>query len=195
MKHFFYATLIASAALINSSAADTLPTPVVGLVEQATLDKSDAFKSILSQLESKRAEVQKEMTKHETELKAEEKKLIEEQKKLSEADFTKKRQAFEKKVREVQEKIEIRRAQMELAADEAKKKVYETFLKVADEIKKETGANMLIYKETVITANPTFDLSSQVLAKLNKTLPKVHVTYKSEADIKKQLMQLVAPQQ
>lgn len=193
MKKFLCATLLASAAILTSVKAETLPAPVFGLVKQAILDESDAFKSILQQMEAKRAEVQKEMTKLETELKAQEQKLTEEQKKLSEKDFLQKRQAFEKRVREAQEKIEIRRAQMELAAEESKKKVYASFLKVADEVKKETGANILIYKETVITADRAFDLSSQVLAKLNKVLPKVKVTFKSEADVKRELQKMAGP--
>ena len=53
---------------------------------------------------------------------------------------------------------------------------------------KEVGANVMIYKETVITANNGFDLTPKVLDKLNKDLPKVKVSFKSEAEVKKQLM-------
>jgi hypothetical protein len=78
---------------------------------------------------------------------------------------------------------------MELAVEDAKKKVYEAFLKVADEVRNEVGANIIIYKETVVTAGKEFDLTSSVLEKLNKTLPTVTVVFKSEAEVKKQLQQ------
>jgi Skp family chaperone for outer membrane proteins len=175
--------------------AETLPTPIIGVVEQATLDKSDALKSIVEQVEKKRTEIQKEMAKYESELKAQDKKLSEEQKTLSEPEFTKKRQAFEKRVHEIQEKIEVRRAQMELAVEDAKKKVYEAFLKVADSVAKKAGANIVMYKETIITAKPEFDLSASVLTELNTTLPTVPVVFKSEADVKKQLKEQPAHQQ
>lgn len=194
MKKLLCLSFLASVVIFPSTIkADTLPAPVIGVVEQATLDKSAALKSIIDQVEKKRAEIQKEMGKYEAELKAQDKKLAEEQKTLSEAKFTEKRQAFDKRVREIQEKIEIRRAQLELAVEDAKKKVYEAFLKVADEVKKEAGANLIIYKETVVTADNSFDLTTAVLDKLNKALPTVQVVFKSEADVKKQLQQQQPP--
>lgn len=175
-------------AISPAMPAENLPQPVIGVVEQATLDKSSALKSIIEQMKKKQAEVQKEMSKYESELKAEDKKLAEQQKTLSEKDFNAKKQAFEKRVHDVQEKLSIRRAQMEIAVDEAKKKVYDAFLKAAAEVKKDAGANIVLYKETVITADPTFDLTNQVLEKLNKQLPTVTVTFKSDAEVKKELL-------
>ena len=93
-------------------------------------------------------------------------------------------------MRDIHEKIEIRKAQIELALEEAKTKVYEAFLKVAEEVKKEAGASVILYKETVVTADPSFDLTPKVLEKLNKTLPTVQVSFKSEGEIRKQLQQL-----
>jgi len=181
---------LASAAVMTAVKAEPLPTTVIGIVEQATLDKSAAFKSILDQLEKKRKEIQNEMTSYDNELKAQDKKLAEEQKTLSEKDYAQKRQAFEKRVRDIHEKVEIRKAQIEIALEAAKTKVYETFLKVAEEVKKESGASVILYKETVVTADPSFDLTPKVLEKLNQALPTVPVSFKSEEEIKKQLQQL-----
>lgn len=197
MNKLLCLSFLASVAMIPSTvkAADTLPAPIICIVEQATLDKSAAVQDLAKQMEKKRAEIQKEMSTYETELKAQDKKLTEEQKKISEKEFADKRQAFEKRVREIQEKIEVRRAQMELAVEDAKKKVFEAFLKAADEVKKEVGANLVIYKETVITADPALDKTNLVLEKLNKALPSVTVTFKSEAEVKKQLQQQQPAQQ
>ena len=83
----------------------------------------------------------------------------------------------------------MRRVQMEVAFEEAKKKVYEAFLKVANEIKTEVGANLMFYKETVVTADDAFDASTKILESLDKTLPSVPVTFKSETEIKKLMQQ------
>ena len=197
MNKLLCLSFLASVAMIPSAvkAADTLPAPVIGIVEQATLTNQLLSKIWHKQMEKKRAEIQKEMSTYETELKAQDKKLAEEQKKLSEKEFADKRQAFEKRVREIQEKIEVRRGQMELAVEDAKKKVFEAFLKAADEVKKEVGANLVVYKETVITADPALDKTNLVLEKLNKALPTVKVTFKSEAEVKKQLQQQHPAQQ
>jgi Skp family chaperone for outer membrane proteins len=191
MKKILCLSLLTSIAVLPAmaKAEATLPTPIIAVVEQATLDKSAALKSIIDQVEKKRTEVQKEMTKYETELKAQDKKLADEQKNLSEKEVAEKRQAFEKRVREIQEKIEIRRAQMELGVEDAKKKVYDAFLKAAEEVRKKAGANLVMYKETIIDADKSFDLTDEVLKKLNETLPSVTVVFKSEADVKKQLQQ------
>jgi outer membrane protein len=193
MKKIVLIFFLVSVVVMTSAIAETLPSPIIGIVEQATLDSSAAFKSIIDQIEKKRAEIQKEMTTIENELKAQDKQLIEEQKKLSEKEFAEKRATFEKRVHDAQEKIEIRRAQMELAVEDAKKKVYEAFLKVAEEVKKDVGANIIMYKETIVTADNALDLTNQVKTKLDKVLPTVKVVYKSEAEVKKQLMQ--QPQQ
>lgn len=193
MKKILLSTLFISAASIVSVQAETLPAPVIGIVEQATLDKSAAFQDIIKQVDQKRTEVQKEMAAYEEELKKKDKELSENAKKLSEKDLAAQRQAFEKRVQEVQEKLEIRRAQMELGVEEAKKTVYQAFLKAAEEVMKEAGANVMIYKETVITANNGFDLTPKVLDKLNKDLPNVKVSFKSEADVKKQLNEQLPP--
>lgn len=184
----FLASVAIAPATVKAGPA-ALPAPVICIVEQATLDKSAAVQDLAKQMEKKRAEIQKEMAGFEAKLKAEDQKLIEEQKKLPEAEFTKKKQAFEKQVREIQEKIEVIRAQMELAVEDAKKKIFEAFLKATDEVRQEVGANVVVYKETVITAAPDMDKSALVLEKLNKALPTVKVTFKSEAEVKKQLQQ------
>jgi outer membrane protein len=189
MKKTLLTSLFISAAIFSSAHAEILPPPVIGIVEQATLDKSAAFQDIIKQVDQKRTEVQKEMATYEKELKGKDKELAENAKKLSEKDLAAERQAFEKRVQEVQEKLEIRRAQMELGVEDAKKTVYQAFLKAAEDVMKEAGANVMIYKETVITANNGFDLTPKVLDKLNKDLPKVKVSFKSEADVKKQLTQ------
>ncbi|MBA3813644.1 MAG: OmpH family outer membrane protein [Alphaproteobacteria bacterium] len=196
MNKLLCLSFLASVAMVPGLAkAETLPTPVIAIVEQATLDKSDALKSIVSQVDKKRAEIQKEMAKYESELKAQDKKLADEQKSLPEKEFADKRQAFEKRVREIQEKIEIRRAQMELAVEDSKKKVYEAFLKVADKVAKNAGANIVMYKETIVTAEPAYDLSAAALTELNTTLPTVPVVFKPEAEVKKILKQQAEAQQ
>lgn len=195
MKKLLLIPFLASAAVMTSAKADpeTLPAPVIGIVEQAILDKSKAFQSIIAQVEKKRTEVQKEMSSIENELKAQDKQLAEDQKTLPEKEFTSKRQAFEKRVHEAQEKIEIRRAQMELGVEDGKKKVYETFLKIAEEVMKAVGANIIIYKETVVTADKALDLTNPVKEKLDQAMPTVQVVFKSEAEVRKLLEQQPQP--
>jgi len=194
MKKTLLLAMLASTTIMTSvKAEETSPAPMMIIVEQATLDKSAALKSIIEQVKKKQAEIQKEMTGYETDLKAEDKKLTDEQKTLSEKEFAKKRQDFEKKVHDVQGKLEIRRAQMELGVEEAKKKVYEAFLKVSEDLRNKSGAKVMIYKETVVTADPSLDRSKEALAALDKALPSVAVTFKSEAEVKKQL-QAMQPQ-
>lgn len=192
MKKFIFAVFVTT-MLSFTAQAEGLPQPVICVVSQTTLEQSSAFKSIVEQLEKKRADVQKELANDEKALKEADKKLAESQKKLSEKDFATERQKFEKRVHEVQAKIEVRRAQMEVAFEEAKKKVYEAFLKVANEVKKEIGANAMFYKETVVTADDGFDVSDTVLSKLNQALPKVQVSFKSEPEIKKLMQQQAQP--
>lgn len=196
MKRILLCTSLLTAIVgIHPLQAETLPAPIIGIVEQATLDKSEALKSIVEQVEKKRAEIQKEMSSYESELQAEKKKLAEAQKTLSEKEFALKNQKFEERVREIQAKLEMRKLQIELGVEEAKKKVYEAFLKVLKEVKKSAGVNLMLYKEIVPIADDDFDLTRQVLEKLNQAFPRVQVNFKSEAEVKKQIQQLQSQQQ
>lgn len=187
MKKILCLAFLAFVGLNSATKAEKLVAPIIGIVAQAVLDKSLAFQSIVQQIEKKRIEFQKEALSYETELKNREKKLIEAQKTLPPEQFTKEHQKFETYAHEKQERVEILKAQLELATEDSKKIVFDAYLKAAHEVKEEVGANILMYKETVVTADHSLDLSDRVLDKLNKRLSKVTVVFPSADKVKKQL--------
>ena len=182
-------TTVAIIAAPQLSAAE-LPQPKIAVVDvQQILDKSTATQAVKAEIEKRRAEIQKEMTGYDSELRKKDEELAKQQKTLSEKDFAQKRQDFEKRVGEVQVKLEVLKVQLEQAFDAARQDVYQAFLKSSDKVKQEVGANMILYKEQVVLADPTFDVTDKVLATLNKDLPTVKVKFMSTAEIEKQLKQ------
>ncbi|MEB3702227.1 OmpH family outer membrane protein [Candidatus Bealeia paramacronuclearis] len=186
--------LLTSAVLISASslsATDTpaaLPQPKIAVVDvQAILDKSTATQGVKAEIEKRRAEIQKEMSTYETELRGKDQELAKQQKTLPEKEFSQKRQDFEKRVAEVQMKLEVLKVQLEQAFDTARQDVYQAFLKSSDKVKQDVGANIVLYKEQVVLADPSYDVTEKVLATLNKDLPSVKVKFMATAEIEKQL--------
>ncbi len=186
MKKLLFTVLLTSVVTLQNVSAETEPASII-VIEETKMIQSDAMKSIINQIEKKKADAHTEMTNYENEFQEKGRKLAEEKSKLSEKMFTEKMQAFETNLTGVREKIELRKAQIDIAFEEAKQKVYQVFLRISDEVKQEAGASMIVKKEAVIAYNPSTDYTDQVLQKLNKELPTVQVTFKSESEVKQMI--------
>lgn len=166
----------------------SLPAPVIAAIDvQKILDSSTAAEGIRKDIEKRRTEIQNEMTKYETELRDKEKKLAESASKLSEEELQKNRIEFEKRISDVQNKLNVRKLQLETGFEQARSRVYDAFLIAADQVSKDVGANIVLYKEQVVIASSAFDITDKVLANLNKDLPKVDVTYPKEDEVLKMI--------
>ncbi len=192
MKPILYAALLTSVTtlmpLMADKASEKPSSPTIAIVKQAILEKSSAFKDIAKQLEGERARVQKSLLEDEKKLKKEGEDLEAAQKKLSEEEFKKKRQAFEKQATDLRVKLELQKIRLELALDEAKKKMFKAFSEIVDALGQKRGG-IILYGEAVATAEASYDLSDEVLKELNKKLPTIKVTFKSDAEIRKLISQ------
>jgi len=185
MKKLTLALFAASLMGATAVHAEAPATKALVVNQQTVLDKATAAVELKKDMEAKRKEFQGEMAKFEQELRKKEQELGAEQAKLSEKEFAKKRAEFEKRIVDVQGRLELRRAQLEDGYNDASKKVFDAMIKAAEAVKTEEKASMLINVDQLLVADLSLDVSDRIIEKLNKELPKVAVTFKSDAEIKK----------
>ncbi len=186
MKPIFYATLLATTALLTPAHADSSAT--ISTVQQSTIKESTVFKDILKQIDAERMLIQADLSKKEKELKKKDQELAEAQKKLSAEEFEKKRKAFATLLDDVRFGLERKKIRIELAFEEAKGKVIAEFSKIVESIRAKKGG-VVLYTEMVAASDPKADISPEVLKELNKKLTNVKVTFKSDDEIKKLISQ------
>ncbi|HEV2302379.1 MAG TPA: OmpH family outer membrane protein [Stellaceae bacterium] len=171
-----------AAAQAPAPAAAPAPSPpqnlrVVVVDIQTLLQKSKAAQMVRQQIEQKSAEYRKEIAHQEQVLHTEQDALQREQPKLSPAALNKKGREFQQKVTALNRNVEGKRAALEKANVEAFKEIQGKMLKIIDDIAKERHANLIFQSTSLVLFDKKFDVTDEVLQKLDKDLPSVTVNF------------------
>lgn len=168
--------LSASAAL----AANTIATVNIPEIMQ----KSTAAQSIKEQLDGKQKAFQAEMTKKEEQLNNEEQEIRKQRSVLSPDAVEKKIKAFKKKAADAQKDVQAKRAELDSAFSESLGEIQKAVHDIVSQMAKEKGFIAVLPTTQMLWADPSLDITNDVLAKLNTTLPKVAVNFKEAAKAK-----------
>jgi len=140
---------------------------------QRIMKESKAAKSIRSQLESKRDQYQKEITRDEEKLRERDKGLADKRNVLSPEAFDKERKDFQKDVANVQREVQKKRIQLDQAYAKALASVQEEISSIVREMaKKHQFAITFPASQTLFYAEQ-LDITEEVLNRLDDELPKV----------------------
>lgn len=148
------------------------------------MEESTAVKDIQAQIEAKRAEYQKEISKQEDVLRKKNEVLMTEQKKLSAQEFEEKRKKFEEEVEKVRAFVDMLRQTLETAYAESLKKVQDVFITTVTRLVKEKGGNGAVPRKLFIVIEG-LDITTEVIAALNKELPKLPVAFPPQKALSK----------
>ena len=178
----------APAAAAPPASAVKLKAPVVAVIDaQAMLEKSDAAKSATAKLESLAADLQKKISAEEEELKNEERALQTQQTILSPEAYAKKRQDLQKKVTELERKVTEARRWISTTRDGVGRYIMNALQEVVAKLAEERGVDMVLPITQTLYTTPSLNITTEVMARLNKRLPDVPitpVTLKEAADVK-----------
>lgn len=125
--------------------------------------------------ESRMQEYQKTFTEREAALRTEHQKLEEKMKEGKDV-FDKAQKVFQTKVDAERKRGEEARKLVDKASADVEKKVKDEILKILAELKKEKNLGTVMDKGAILLSDEAQDLTEDVLAKLNKTLPKVDIS-------------------
>jgi Skp family chaperone for outer membrane proteins len=144
---------------------------------QTLLQKSKAAQMVRQQIEQKGAEYRKDIAHQEQVLHAEQDQLQREQSKLSPAALNKKGREFQAKVTALNRNVEAKRAALEKSNADAFTKIQTAMLKIIADIAKQRQANLVFQRSDLVLFDKRFDVTDEVLQRLDKELPAVTVNF------------------
>lgn len=159
-------------------AAGALQTLTILIVDvQSLLQNSKAAKMVRQQIEQKRAEYAKEISHQEDALRQERDALQRQQASLSPAQLNQKGRDFQKKVNELDRNVQSKRQALERSNGDALEKIQGAMVKIITDIAKVRKANLVFQRTELVIWDQAFDITDEVLQKLDQQMPTLTVTF------------------
>ena len=161
------------------AAAPATPTTLNILVVdvQSLLQNSKSAKMVRQQIEQKRAEYAKEISQEEQTLRQERDALQRQQSSLSAEQLNQKGRDFQQKVNELDKSVQGKRQALERSNAEALEKIQGAMLKIITELAKDRKANLVFQRSELVLFDQVFDVTDEVLQKLDEQLPTLTVNF------------------
>ncbi|MFO1188988.1 MAG: OmpH family outer membrane protein [Alphaproteobacteria bacterium] len=156
---------------------DAQPRAVVfgfGVVDtRAVLEKADASKRLREQIEAERAKQLPEATALQNQIRQGRDELERQRLVLSPEAYAERRRAFEQQLQDMDRQMQEKAKPIAEAANAAARQIENTALKIVDAIAREKNIVMVFRREQILIADRRLDLTDEVIARLNKELPRV----------------------
>jgi outer membrane protein len=161
------------------AAAPTVPQSLTIMIVdvQALLQNSKAAKMVRSQIEAKRAEYAKEISHQDEVLRQERDALQRQQASLTPDALNQKGREFQQKVNDLDKNVQSKRQALEKSYNEAVEKIQATLLKIIEQIAKDRKANLVLQRTELVLFDQAFDVTDEVLQKLDEQLPTLTVEF------------------
>ncbi len=176
MKYSFFVLLFA-AILVLQTPAHAAEMKIVTLNIQEIMKDSTAAKSVRDQLDTKRKSFEAEMSKKEEDLRKEDQDLSKQRSVLAPEAFEKKLKDFREKAGTAQRDVAAKRSQLDNAFTAAVNDIQKAVTDIVAHKAKEKGFSLVVPTSQLVWADPSLDISKDVLTKLNEKLPKVTVKF------------------
>ena len=168
--------ILASAPFSASVLAQVPHEAMIGIVDvEKILRDSKASQSIRPTINEMRKDFQKQVSEHEQKLRRAEQELNRQRAILAPEAFAKKRRTFSEQARKAQTRVQERRRDLDKAFNDTKNKILQNLIIVAQELATEKKLNVLLEKRKVFISAKKLDLTSDIIKRLNKRLPKVSI--------------------
>ena len=169
---------LAQAPPAPAPAPGTQPALTIMVVDvQSLLQNSKSAKMVRQQIEQKRAEYAKEISHQEEVLRQERDALQRQQSSLSADALNQKGREFQAKVNELDRNVQSKRQALERSNAEALEKIQEAMLKIITDIAKDRKANLVFQRSELVLFDQGFDVTDEVLQKLDEQLPTLTVNF------------------
>jgi outer membrane protein len=174
--------MLAQAAAQQTTPSPPAPAPSAGLTilvvdVQSLLQNSKSAKMVRQQIEQKRAEYAKEISHQEEALRQERDTLQRQQPSLSAEALNQKGRDFQQKVNDLDRGVQGKRQALERSNADALEKIQEAMLKIITEISKDRKANLVFQRSELVLFDQGFDVTDEVLQKLDEQLPTLTVNF------------------
>ena len=150
---------------------------------QSLLQNSKSAKMVRQQIEQKRAEYAKEISHQEETLKQERDSIQRQQSSLSAEALNQKGREFQQKVNDLDRSVQSKRQALERSNAEALEKIQEVMLKIITDIAKDRKANMVFQRSELVLFDQNYDVTDDVLRRLDEQLPTLTVNFVAPAPV------------
>ncbi len=150
---------------------------------QSLLQNSKAAKMVRGQIEQKRLEYTKEISHEEETLRAERDSLQRQQASLSPEALNKKGREFQQKVNDLDRNVQSKRQALEKSNNDALGRIQQTMLKIIADIAKQRKANLVFQRTELVLFDQSFDVTDEVMQKLDEELPVLSVNFVAPAPV------------
>lgn len=160
------------------AAAQVAPPPRIDIAVvdvQKILRESAASRTIRPQLEKLKKEYQAEFKQKEDALRAANQDLNRQRAILSPEAYEVQRKAFRERATAAQREVQTARRRFDGALAAAMRKVHGSLLTITKKYAEERGIKMILPKSSVLMMVPNFDITGEILARLNKKLPSLKI--------------------
>jgi len=157
--------------------AAPMPLTVMVVDVQALLQNSKSAKMVRGQIEQKRNEYTKEISHQEEALRAERDALQRQQASMSADALNQKGREFQQKVNDLERNVQGKRQALEKSNGEALSKIQEQMLKIIADIAKDRKANLVFQRADLVLFDQSFDVTDEVLQKLDELMPTLTVDF------------------
>lgn len=144
---------------------------------QSLLQNSKAAKMVRDQIEAKRADYAKEISHQEEVLRQERDNLQKQQATLTAEQLNVKGREFQAKVNELDRDVQAKRQALERSNADALQKIQEVMVKIITDIAKDRKANLVFQRSELVLFDQGFDVTDQVLQKLDEQMPTLTVNF------------------
>ncbi len=144
---------------------------------QALLQNSKAAKMVRGQIEQKRNEYTKDISRQEEALRTERDTLQRQQATMSPDALNKKGREFQQKVNDLDRDVQSKRVALEKSNSEALTRIQQTMLKIIADIARQRRANLVLQRTDLVLFDQSFDVTDQVMQKLDEELPVLNVNF------------------
>ncbi|MBA8667142.1 OmpH family outer membrane protein [Holosporaceae bacterium 'Namur'] len=163
---------------LASAKSDNFEGNRIAVVDFQKIDnESKAVKSIREQADKKWDAAKKEAADKEKELKKKFSELENNKRKLSKDAYDQEEEKLGREAEGFQKKSYEKRMKIERATAEAMAQVEKTIREIIQKKAKEESYTLILYKMSTIYSNERLDITSGILAELDKALPKVEVKF------------------
>lgn len=142
---------------------------------QRILREAKATKSIRPQREKLRTDFENAVRDEERKLRAAERELVNQRSILSPEAYLQRRQKLERQAKEAQRKASAKKREIERALATAMNKVRRNLRKITAAIAKERSVNLVLPGSMVVLFERKFDITKEVLKRLDEQLPSLKV--------------------
>jgi outer membrane protein len=144
---------------------------------QSLLQNSKAAKMVRQQIEGKRADYAKDISHQEEALRQERDALQRQQATLTADQLNAKGRDFQAKVNELDRDVQAKRQALERSNADAIQKIQDVMVKIITDIAKDRKANLVFQRTDLVLFDQGFDVTDDVLQKLDEQLPTMNVTF------------------